>query len=777
MHTVFYQKNWRELNFFLQHKTVLLLLVTACLATNAQAQTYRGVVYNSAGVPLNCATVSALSLPDSAFLNGAITNDKGEFEIAVSQPADRLLFRISMLGYKTAFSPPSKIGAVTLADAYIQLEEAVVQGNMKMFDLKNGHIVCRITGTSLSSETRTAELLGKLPGFYMSGDQLKSINPGGIKYFLNHRPATEEEIYRLEVKKIKSVEIDRHPGSRFSGEVGTVVFIHTNQPLEGISGFIRSSGRVNHRFSQGTAGEISYQYKHSNLTLGADYTIDQSKPGQENTFELLQSGTKWKVSSRDTKQKNRKTGQTYFASFEQNFSENHHLSLRYTRQPLHGKTHLSGNLSVWDNAGFLNEAFKNILTSGRTEDNLNLYYRGDFNKHWTIDFTSDWYHQRTNSQQDLNEENRLTKIFSETNSTLWGLSPRAIYRKQGIKIETGVDWSKSIIHGSTQLNIEDVQPTDNKIEETKIAGYADVNWTAPEERWDASLGLRLEETDRRYKDIGADGEPSASSYLTLLPSFGVSYTFGKWKHQWSYNTSIVYPLFSQQISGDVYINRFNVRTSNPNLKQSVLHHVSYDLSFRWLYFSAGYTYTRRPIFDIFETETYQENYRIKVTPQNLEDMHGISLIANAAPRFGLYEPRLMAGYIQNFITIQGDKTSKPFVIAALNNSFSFPRDWTLSLDFSYNGAGSNGYIEFSRSSTLNFSVQKYSFNKSLQTSLKFTDIFNSSTPRITGKFQGILLNGCSWMDTRNIRLTLVWYFRQQRKVKKHSSISSEMNRL
>ena len=102
---------------------------------------------------------------------------------------------------------------------------------------------------------------------------------------------------------------------------------------------------------------------------------------------------------------------------------------------------------------------------------------------------------------------------------------------------------------------------------------------------------------------------------------------------------------------------------------------------------------------------------------------------------------------------------------------------TSGLDYSYNAAGSSGYIEYSSSSTLNCSVVKHFFERKLRASLKLTDILDTSTPRISGKFQGVLLNGCAWMDSRSVRLNISWYFNQHRTEKKHSSISSEMNRL
>ncbi|WP_019188374.1 TonB-dependent receptor domain-containing protein [Prevotella conceptionensis] len=783
MRIEFYQKSSKAFNLLFTKRIIRFLFILIPWIGNAQAQTYQGGVFDSEGQPLEFANVVVLSLPDSVLIKGTVTNSKGEFTLSLDTPIDSVLFKVSLVGYQTTFTTPAKIGSIVLPTSSVRLAEVVVKGNKKAFSIKGNNLVCNVAGTSLSSESHINDLLGKLPGFYMQGDQLKSINQGEIKYFLNNRPATAEEIARIDVKAIKSVEIDRHPGSRYSGEVGSVVFIHTSTLLEGVSAFLRSYTRINHKFSQGIDGEVRYRYKRISLTLGADNTTYQSQPQQENTFELLHSATLWKVRSQDTKKKNKDSEQMYFANLEYNFTDKHQLNLRYTRQPSRSNVHLLGNLSVWKGNDFLYEGFESNIASHNIKDNINLYYKGVLSKHWTIDLASDWYQQRTTSEQHLQEKMRFTEIYSRGNSSLWGFSPRAVYQARRTKIEVGGDWSKSVIRGWTRLNIADAQPTDNTIQEIKGAGYLGVDCTMPNQRWNMGLGLRFERTNKRYQDHAGKTETESFCYQTLLPSLSLSYAQEGWTHQLSYNSSIIYPTFSQLASGDVYLNRYNIKQSNPSLERSVVHNISYDCSYRWLYLSVGYTYTHRPILETFELNSYHGEHRIKVTSQNLSYMQGFKALVNAAPRFGLYEPRFMLGFIQNFITLPSTKehsshlVSKPFVILSLNNSFTFPHQWEVSLDYSHNGAGSSGYIEYSSSSSLNCSVVKHFFERKLRASLKLTDIFDTSTPRISGRFQGVLLNGRAWMDSRSVRLNISWYFNQHRTAKTHSSISSEMNRL
>ena len=783
MRIEFNQKSSKVFHSLFTKRIIRFLFILIPWIGNAQAQTYQGGVFDFEGKPLEFANVVALSLPDSALIKGTVTNSKGEFTLSLDAPTDNILFKVSLVGYQTTFSTPAKISSIVLPTSSVRLAEVVVKGSKKAFSIKGNNLVCNVAGTSLSSESHINDLLGKLPGFYMQGEQLRSINQGEIKYFLNSRPATAEEIARIDVKSIKSVEIDRHPGSRYSGEVGSVVFIHTSTLFEGVSAFLRSYTRINHKLSQGIDGEVRYRYKRFSITLGADYTTYQSQPHQENTFELLHSATAWKVKSQDTKKKNKDRDRMYFANLEYNFADGHQLNLRYTRQPSSSDVYMVGDLSVWKGNDFLYERFESNIASHNTKDNINLFYKGALSKHWTIDLASDWYQQRSTSEQHLQEKVRFTEIYSRGNSSLWGFSPRAVYQAKRTKIEVGGDWSKSVIRSWTRLNIADAQPTDNRIQEIKGAGYIGVDHTTPNQRWNMGFGLRFERTDKRYQDHAKETETQSFCYQTLLPSLSLSYSRESWTHQLNYNSSIIYPTFSQLASGDVYLNRYNIKQSNPGLERSVVHNISYDCSYRWLYLSVGYTYTHRPILETFELDSFHGEHRVKVTSQNLSYMQGFKALFNAAPRFGLYEPRYMLGFIQNFITLPSSKehssysVSKPFIVLSLNNSFTFPHQWEVSLDYSYNAAGSSGYIEYSSSSTLNCSVVKHFFERKLRASLKLTDIFDTSTPRISGRFQGVLLNGRAWMDSRSVRLNISWYFNQHRTAKTHSSISSEINRL
>lgn len=784
MHTGYYQKNWRENRPISIRRVLLLASFTLLLQAYcySQEKVYNGQVTNTTGTPLEFVNVMALTLPDSTIVGGAITDQDGNFSVVINLPHNDLLFRVSALGYKTLYLPTHAISTITLQEVTSELSEVVITAQRKPFLIEGNRVVCNISNSSLATESSVSDLLGKLPGFYMQGDQLKSFTHGSIQFFINDRPASNDAVYQLDIKSIKKVEIDRHPGARFSGEVGSVVYFYTHNPLEGISSFIRSYSRINHRFTQGLDGEFKIQRNRFSLTFGADYTVYQSKSEQENSFELLGKSNIWKASSRDTKERSRYTSQSYFIDLGYTPSDNHLLNIRYTLKPSKDDVLMKGSLNIQKGDKQVNEGFENANTEKSTSHNINLYYRWRLSKAWTIDIASDWYQQNRKSAYDLAEMQRLIIIHSTSNSSLLGASPRATYQSAQFRAELGADWSSSTVQSTTTLNIRDAQPTNNIISETKQAGYATLGYQ-PSDKWDLNLGLRYESTSKKYLDRSAPTPTEHYRYQTWLPSLAISYTNNSWRYQLSYNSTINYPSFSQLSSGDVYINRYNIKKSNSSLERSIAHDISGDISYQWLYLSAGYTYSYRPIFEVFRSEEIGNERRVVVTPQNLDQMQGLRFIANLAPRFSFYEPRVTLGYIQNFMALPGTKgnpprhISKPFMILSLNNSFTLPKDWILSLDYSYNGSGSNGYIEYSSSSSLNASILKYLFDKRLQINLSFVDILNNSTPKISGTYENVRINSYSWMDTRSIRLNIIWRFNQHRPQRIHSSITSEVDRL
>ena len=84
-------------------QAALLAAMMASLTAMAQTQDVGGRVIDENGQPLPFVNVVMLSLPDSAFVQGAVTDEHGVFRIPNKQEGG--LLRLTCIGYETMFLP------------------------------------------------------------------------------------------------------------------------------------------------------------------------------------------------------------------------------------------------------------------------------------------------------------------------------------------------------------------------------------------------------------------------------------------------------------------------------------------------------------------------------------------------------------------------------------------------------------------------------------------------------------------------------------------------
>ena len=78
-------------------------MVTATAVAQTRNITVRGkVVDKDSGEPVVQATVQLMTMPDSAYVNGAATLEQGQFELPKVGPG-KYLMKISFIGYKNMF--------------------------------------------------------------------------------------------------------------------------------------------------------------------------------------------------------------------------------------------------------------------------------------------------------------------------------------------------------------------------------------------------------------------------------------------------------------------------------------------------------------------------------------------------------------------------------------------------------------------------------------------------------------------------------------------------
>ncbi|MBQ1723885.1 MAG: carboxypeptidase-like regulatory domain-containing protein, partial [Muribaculaceae bacterium] len=98
------------------------------LTTLAQVQGVSGKVIDEKGEPMAFANVVLLSLPDSAYVQGTITEEDGSFNITSSKPGH--LLKVSSIGYQTQCVNATPSITVPMKEETVLLGEVVVKSTL-----------------------------------------------------------------------------------------------------------------------------------------------------------------------------------------------------------------------------------------------------------------------------------------------------------------------------------------------------------------------------------------------------------------------------------------------------------------------------------------------------------------------------------------------------------------------------------------------------------------------------------------------------------------------
>ena len=203
------------------NKTIRLSCLCGCLLAvqAAAAQTVTGRVVDGDGRPLAYANVVAMSLPDSAFVAGAMTADDGTFTLDL-KAAGRLL-RFSSVGYKTVYADgKADVGTVRLEAIEQVLGEVVVKSDLPKTRLKGEGMVTGVGGTILEHAGTIERLLDRIPNVSARNGEIEVFGRGTPELYINGRKVRDKsELDRLSADNIKDVEVITNPGARYDASV------------------------------------------------------------------------------------------------------------------------------------------------------------------------------------------------------------------------------------------------------------------------------------------------------------------------------------------------------------------------------------------------------------------------------------------------------------------------------------------------------------------------------------------------------------------------------
>ena len=123
-------------------KVIDHVIIVECMQKSATKMI--GRIVDEHHRPVDFANVALLSVEDSAFITGGVTNENGQFVIPCE--AKRAIVKVSCVGYQTISRTYGigKVGDITMKEATMNLQKVVVKGHRPIFKTEGTKLVVDI---------------------------------------------------------------------------------------------------------------------------------------------------------------------------------------------------------------------------------------------------------------------------------------------------------------------------------------------------------------------------------------------------------------------------------------------------------------------------------------------------------------------------------------------------------------------------------------------------------------------------------------------------------
>ncbi len=174
---------------------LFLLLLLFSLSGYGQSVTLRGVVTDSASVPLESATVYLMRAKDSSVVDYTITSKSGGWELKVPKVSAPATLKISFVGMETyteAMASAEKdrdFGTVKLQDLTTELNEVVIESEIPPIRIKKDTLEFNASSFKVRPDANVEALLKQLPGVVITPDRKITVNGKEVNQILvNGKP-------------------------------------------------------------------------------------------------------------------------------------------------------------------------------------------------------------------------------------------------------------------------------------------------------------------------------------------------------------------------------------------------------------------------------------------------------------------------------------------------------------------------------------------------------------------------------------------------------------
>ena len=761
--------------------TALMAAMMMALSAVAKTPDVNGKVVDENGEPMPFVNVVMLSMPDSAYVQGGITDEQGAFNLTALQNGG--LVKISYIGYQTLYINSSAVdlGTIILQPEATLLGEVVVVSKLPKTRVKGDAMRTTIEGTILEKAGTVADALARVPSLEAERDGgVKVLGRGDAEVYINGRKVQDmSELSRLRSDQIEHVDVVQNPGACYAASTKAVVRIQLKKAQgEGFSFQDNLNGMYQYGYT--IANNLDMNYRTGGLDLTASFWAGRyghTKQLQDN--ELIYYVGPDHIKSVTTQEgKNIWKGWSPQLQFNYMINDNHSFGAFY-KYDRHPGTDFS-DMFYTDNYvnGILTEHSESDIKQSDTfkKHIFNAYYNGKIGK-LGIDFNVDGLFDKTETPGSTVEtataatgETSQRSIESNTSSgnDFWATKLIFSYPVWKGNLSLGGEYShnhRTDAYSFTATDAVPVKATDTKINESSTAAF--VEYGRLFGRVFAQVGLRYEHLKNDYYNFGVREDEVCRNYGDWFPTAAITMPIGDVQLSLSYRRDIQRPNYGSLTSSTVYINRYTYQSGNPYLKPTYTHSLVLNSAYKWMNLTLNYG--RIKDCETMSTEPYpgaDDPLVSLVRPINsTEDFNQLSINFVASPVIGCWHPQWSAfAVFQNYKTPCADGSiltlNHPYVNLVWQNGIELPKGFRLSAVM----------VWASRGDYNNFRLTKTRFNTSLgiqrdfslgrmgtlTADLRCNDIFNTNKT-------GAVIYGIREISTynparRTFMIDLTWKF-------------------
>ncbi|MBL7814915.1 MAG: TonB-dependent receptor [Saprospiraceae bacterium] len=749
-----------------------LCILTLCLFTVFSAifsQKIVGIIADPTGKPQEFANALVLNAKDSSLVKGAVSDEKGHFEIEglTAHTEGGYFLQISMVGFQNFVSEKfdgksdKDFGTITLKTLDQELNQVTVTAKKPTFEMKADKMVMNVEGNINTTGNSAIEILRKAPGVLVDKDENISLKgKSGVRIYIDGRPSQMAgkdlaAILRgLNANDIEAIEIITNPSAKYdaSGNAGIINIRLKKNRKVGTNGNI--SLGVSYGQSLKLNEGLNLNYRDRKVNVFGNYSFWKGRWDDETYILREQSGLQFNQSSPNF---NRGTGHNIKAGTDFFLNSKNTLGVLITGNLNDGYWESNSRTLISKVGSSKVDSIliaQNQQPENRTNLTYNINYRfADTSGHeLNIDadygtFKGTGSSYQPNYYKNADETQILTsKIYR--NSTPTDIVIKTLktdYEQNLWKGKLGVGFKVSDVKTDNTFDFfnvykdADVKDDDrsNRFTYDERVSAAYVNYNCPlSKKISLQVGLRGEQTKslgQLFATKQSNDKAVDTSYFNLFPSGSLSYNVGKnYSVSASYSRRIERPRYQDLNPFEYKLDELTYRKGNPFLRpaftqsfeinQTIMQAVNVGLS---------YSLQRDVMSDILDTTEATKTFQITT---NIAKQQNYSLnISSPLPITKWWE-----GFVNIWVNhvIYKSTNSATFPIDASATQFGFYSEHTIKFGKGWSGQISGwfnspqlwgGVMKMRSQGMVDIGLQKKFWNDNATVKLTFGDLLNTSS--------------------------------------------------